>query len=185
MITFEVIPIELRSNELVKDVKSLLMEVFEAKVIVQPQIPIPSEFKNMYRRQYDGLKLLQWLSSLRSIRTSVLVGVADVDAYVSGLNFIFGIADPKNRVALVFLERLKDVENSSGVSRYALRIKKEVLHEVGHVLGLKHCSYRRCVMTFSNSLYDTDLKELKYCNSCYNLLIKSGYEVNPKFMINQ
>jgi predicted Zn-dependent protease len=31
---------------------------------------------------------------------------------------------------------------------------------------LKHCSQHRCVMFFSNSLTDTDLKENEFCHRC-------------------
>ncbi|MEM1679611.1 MAG: archaemetzincin family Zn-dependent metalloprotease [Sulfolobales archaeon] len=181
---FEVLPIELRTHSLVEVVKNLLVDVFEASVVVLPYVHAPQEFENVYRRQYDGLKLLNWSSRLRTTSTSILVGVADLDAYVPGLNFIFGIADPKEGVALVFLKRLRDSNELVG-TKYVSRIKKEVLHEVGHVLGLRHCSNRRCVMAFSNSIYDTDFKEFKYCYKCYDLLIRLGYRVRRTYMLEQ
>ena len=39
-------------------------------------------------------------------------------------------------------------------------------HGAPHVLGLGHCENARCVMYFSNSLADTDLKSEVYCNRC-------------------
>ncbi|MFW9888286.1 MAG: FAD-dependent oxidoreductase [Candidatus Thorarchaeota archaeon] len=49
------------------------------------------------------------------------------------------------------------------------RTEKEVFHELGHVLGLRHCS-KHCVMLFSNSLADTENKPGNYCTDCLQRL---------------
>ena len=38
------------------------------------------------------------------------------------------------------------------------RALTEAVHELGHTYGLGHCPVSTCVMHFSNSLHDTDLK---------------------------
>lgn len=184
MTVFELISLGFYNLKLINVIENFITEVFQSEVIILPQTQVPSDYKNIYRGQYDGFKLLRWSSNLKTVESSILVGLADVDAYVLGLNFIFGIADPKSRVALVFLERLKEAEGLQGV-KFITRVKKEVLHEVGHVLGLRHCSNKKCVMVFSNSIYDTDFKEFKYCGSCYGFLIHSGFSVNPKYSLGE
>ncbi|MDE2570917.1 MAG: archemetzincin, partial [bacterium] len=46
------------------------------------------------------------------------------------------------------------------------RALKECVHELGHAFGLKHCYNARCVMYFSNSIYDTDNKLSHFCEGC-------------------
>ena len=46
------------------------------------------------------------------------------------------------------------------------RALKEAVHELGHTYGLGHCPDSTCVMHFSNSLPDTDLKGWKFCPDC-------------------
>ncbi len=46
------------------------------------------------------------------------------------------------------------------------RALKEAVHELGHTYSLGYCPDPTCVMHFSNSLYDTDLKGWSFCSNC-------------------
>ena len=48
------------------------------------------------------------------------------------------------------------------------RAVKEAVHELGHTYGLGHCRDPRCVMFFSNTLHDTDVKGPGFCAACTN-----------------
>jgi pyruvate-formate lyase-activating enzyme len=45
-------------------------------------------------------------------------------------------------------------------------VLKEAIHELAHVFGLHHCDDWHCVMSFSNSLADADLKGHNFCSRC-------------------
>jgi archaemetzincin len=118
------------------------------------------------RKQYYSSGLLASLKKLE--RDERVVGVADVDLYVPRLNFVFGEADVVSGTAIVSLCRLRQEYYGLAPDEalFLERAAKEIVHELGHTFGLGHCSNNRCVMHFSNSLADTDLKEAHFCNMC-------------------
>ena len=129
---------------------------------ILPQVDILADAYNQNRGQYEGLALLNTFQ----LRGDATLGVTEVDTYTEGLNFIFGLA--LGRKALISLKRLKPKFYGSpdDDELFKLRVLKEAMHELGHIFGLNHCSNRKCVMYFSNSIWDTDVKDRRYCRKC-------------------
>ncbi len=110
------------------------------------------------RSQYDASCLLNRVLRYPGYR---VIGLTDVDITVPYLNFVFGLAVKNGRGAIVSTYRLRN-EN---MERYLLRVKKEIMHELGHTFGLEHCN-NYCVMRFSNSILDVDSKPDHFCDKC-------------------
>jgi archaemetzincin len=111
------------------------------------------------RRQFraDVLLARVALSASRPV-----LGVTDGDCYAGNLNFVFGIAAIGGGAAVVSLSRLR----AADARTFIVRAMKEIFHELGHACGLGHCANSRCVMHFSNSLADTDVKDEQLCAAC-------------------
>ncbi|MBO8174668.1 MAG: archaemetzincin family Zn-dependent metalloprotease [Thermococcus sp.] len=127
---------------------------------------------NEIRGQFLGRTFLPILGMIRSeLRAKAILGITDVDLYEEGLNFIFGLASPYLKAAIISLYRLKP-EFYGERNRELLidRSIKEAMHELGHVFGLDHCPNPKCVMHFSNSIIDTDFKGRDYCDKCIKKL---------------
>ena len=128
-----------------------------------------SDFAQAYnpeRKQYLSSKLLASLK--KSEREEKVIGIADVDLYVPRLNFVFGEADIVSGTAIVSLCRLRPEYYGLAPDEalFLERATKEIVHELGHTFGLGHCPNNKCVMHFSNSLADTDVKEAHFCSKC-------------------
>ncbi len=130
---------------------------------------VPEDAYDSKRRQY---RAQPFLDTLDTFVPPDLHGLALVnyDLFVPRLNFIFGVAQPGGH-ALVALPRLRPsfYKLPTDDAAYFERVTKEVIHELGHVLGLDHCT-QFCVMRFSNTLADTDQKPGQYCQSCQKAL---------------
>lgn len=128
----------------------------------------PSHAFDSRRKQYSSTDILKKTSSKRSSSSGKIIGITDVDLYVSGLNFVFGQAHLRGQAAIISLARLRPSfyrEDEDSKLLFS-RTVKEAVHELGHTYGLTHCSDRGCVMSFSNSIGDVDLKGESFCESC-------------------
>ncbi len=147
----------------------------------------PMLYYDWSRKQYLASKILDWLfDKLGKLGYDRILGICGMDAYVPSLNFVFGLADPIKGVALVFLPRLKPefYGERRDFEKFYKRTFKEVLHEVGHTFGLEHCSNRKCVMSFSNSILDVDFKEAAFCSKCLRKLSRVGINVSKELMLH-
>jgi len=154
------------ADEIMEELKDRVGGIFHCPVEIKAGFSDLARAYNPERKQYFSSKLLASLK--KSQGEERVVGIADVDLYVPRLNFVFGEADMVSGTAIVSLCRL-------GQEYYGLapdevlfleRATKEIVHELGHTFGLGHCPNNKCVMHFSNSLADTDLKKVSFCNKC-------------------
>lgn len=142
-------------------------------VAIGEEIPLPHSAFEKRRGQYLGDMLLKTLRQhAREDRIDGhLLGLIDKDCYSKGLNYLFGQASLGGFEALVALPRLREsfYARQPDDHLFYYRVLKESMHELGHTWGLTHCPDQSCVMHFSNSLHDTDIKQAEFCDICRSL----------------
>ncbi|HOT06420.1 MAG TPA: archaemetzincin family Zn-dependent metalloprotease [Methanotrichaceae archaeon] len=149
------------------------------KADVKPARSMPRRPYNPDRGQYDGPMILEEMET----DGGIVMGVTEMDLYATGLTFIFGMASRKK--TLISLHRLRP-EFYRAVPNMKLlqaRAMKEAMHEIGHGLGLRHCPQISCVMHFSNSIVDTDLKDWRYCRRCSLSLARDGIDLPAEMAV--
>jgi archaemetzincin len=154
------------AGETMEKLQDRVSGIFHCPVEIQAGFGDLVRAYNPERKQYLSSELLSSLGKAgRELR---IVAIVDVDLYVPRLNFVFGEADVLSGTAIVSLCRLRPEYYGLALDEvlFLERAAKEIVHELGHTFGLGHCANNKCVMHFSNSLADTDLKETHFCSMC-------------------
>jgi len=142
--------------------------VFHCPVVIKTGFNHLSHAYNSYRNQYLASTLLESLVTSEKRDDEKTIGIVEVDLYCSHLSFVFGEADYNSSTAVMSLCRLRQEYYGLPADRdiFITRACKETIHELGHTFGLPHCPNLTCVMHYSNSLADTDWKEIYFCENC-------------------
>lgn len=133
-----------------------------------------SEFYDSARRQYDGNKLIKEIDFRFVSDTVKILGIFNVDLFIPILTYIFGQAFLNGRAGIASIYRLNNERYGIKADEkiFVDRIRKEVIHELGHTFGLIHCKNPDCVMRSSTYVEDIDQKSSHLCNHCrLNLMI--------------
>ena len=130
---------------------------------------------NARRGQYDaGAVLDRVLAPLVREHDDALalMGLACEDLYHGDLNFVFGLGSHGQRVGLYSVYRFhRWIPEGQDADKVALRrTLKTSVHEIGHILGMAHCTFYHCVMNGSNSLDESDRRPLFLCPVCLRKL---------------
>lgn len=132
--------------------------------------PLPWESRPVRldgREQVDADGLLAALEASAG-PGSVHIGLTTLDLGLALFTFVFGRATRNGRAAIVSLARLGPEQYGLAADRNLTvrRAVAEILHELGHVAGLGHCSDVGCIMQFATSVERIDLRGLEFCSSC-------------------
>ena len=152
-----------KSREVVTEVIEALEAVFRIEPGSEAVVKdVDKEAYDRSRMQYNASILLNSITSTSARATTdssvYLLWIVSEDIFVRGMNFVFGIAKP-GKGAVLSTYRLDSLN----------LIKKEAIHEMGHVFGLQHCS-NKCVMQFSNSVNEAKKKPAELCDKCKYML---------------
>lgn len=173
-----------------------LSSFFGTDVRVSRNVIIPITLFNEEKGQYDGRKLLKFLTENMTLKEVKAVNLAlfDRDLFIGSLDYAFGLASPFPKISVISILRLhphfqKDYFTGGLKKRkagrfplfvrrlgsqekalYYDRILKEAIHGIGHTMGLTHCSQKDCIMHPSDTINFIDSKETGFCKSCRGLL---------------
>ena len=152
-----------------REASAVLRSVYDADVSIASDQDLPSEAYDSGRDQYHAESFIELAADVA--RGEKAIGITPADLYYRRRNYVFGLAYLDGRSCVVSTNRLS-TSSDGGFSRltaeevFADRLRKEIIHEAGHMLGLDHCENNRCAMSFSPTVQEVDRKEETLCGSC-------------------
>jgi archaemetzincin len=155
-------------TELARGVVARVSRRVRVPCILRPP-PLDDELPYLaHRDQVDADRLLILLEKAFTAESALQVALTLSDIGSPLFTFFFGRARLHGTTALVSLARLDPAYYGLPTnSEVALqRAVSEILHELGHNLGLQHCGDSACLMHLTGSVEAIDVRGTSYCPSC-------------------
>ncbi|UCC12015.1 MAG: archaemetzincin family Zn-dependent metalloprotease [candidate division WOR-3 bacterium] len=143
-------------------IKDIIEKKIDHEVRRADSFDIPEDAYDAMRKQHHALKIIETIAARHRPNSGFNLCLLHDDIYIDRMNFVFGLADPRINTAVVSSFRLNGTHLID-------RLVKEIVHELGHLMGLGHCADLKCVMHFSNTLSDTDQKSADLCTRCRSI----------------
>jgi archaemetzincin len=146
-----------------------LSGLFKKSIVILPPINIPAAFENKFLHEYSSDSIINILSKLKNETIVEVVGLTHEELYTIKNDapspyfdeHIFGIGFLPGNACVVSDNRFKTRDKNL----YLTRIKNVILHEMGHNMGLDHCTNPSCIMNpGSFNMLNNDGSD--YCEVC-------------------
>jgi archaemetzincin len=153
-----------------------IRDFYNKQTIVLPPITMPAHFFDTTIRQYYADSLITLLSGLRNDTIVEVVGITHNPIFtIKGKNDslpyydknIFGFGYQPGSACIVSDSRF----SSDYQTLHLNRLRKVIIHEIGHNLGLMHCQDEKCLMSEKNgNTIILDNSGNDYCQKCKDVL---------------
>jgi archaemetzincin len=148
---------------------------FAMEVRALPWLDLDTENITTRRNPTTGNRQLLTTDILTALKKRMpddafcLLGVTMEDLYPEpSWNFVFGQASLRERVGVYSFARYDpkfygELRGRNWATALLRRSCRVLVHEAGHMFGLAHCVYFRCVFNGSNHLAESDARPLHEC----------------------
>ena len=150
-----------------------LRSVYGCDAMLHDARTLPEDAYDESRGQYRAEAFIELAGRVGSAEKNIALTTEDL--FYRRRNYVFGLAYLSGDGSVVSTYRLQTAADGGRLNRsedevFAGRVRKEVVHEIGHTLGLEHCDDERCVMNFSPTVREVDVKNQQLCADCSTLV---------------
>jgi archaemetzincin len=167
------------SSTPLEHVRRLIARELGASSVILPPREVPRRSYSPERGQHDAEVLLDELFDALPERCLRVIGVTEADLFIGGRTFVFGYAHLSDGMALCSLARLREsyYGRVPDDARLEARLRRAVVHELGHTFGVPHCE-DNCVMHSVTHVESLDDLTAEYCELC-RVRVERGLLIEP------
>ena len=167
----DIVPVGDVTGRVKREASAALRSVYDFEVTVHDEQGVPDGAYDRSRDQYRAEQFIELVSRVGGGQKNI--GITPYDLYYRRRNYVFGLAYLNGNGSVISTHRLQPKSRADGgistkpsEELFTDRVRKEVVHEIGHTLGLEHCDNNRCVMSFSPTEREVDQKNEHLCGTC-------------------
>lgn len=165
----DVVPVGEVDPVVKREASNGLRAIYDCEVKVSDPRAVPEEAYDNSRDQHRAEEFIDLAKRVGDGAKNI--AITPHDLYYHRRNYVFGLAYLGGSGSVISTYRLRTSSDGGFSDRsageiFSDRVRKEVIHEIGHTFGLEHCENNRCVMNFSPTVREVDVKEESLCGSC-------------------
>lgn len=155
------------NHEYVDYIKTSVKNFYGYDCVIKTKINLTNAILTRSKTRYEAGKILKQYNSKENI---LLITEKDI-AHRKSNDFpewgVFGLGFRPGTTCVISTFRLK---KNVSKAKFLERLKKVALHEIGHNLGLEHCTYdKNCMMTSAGgTAKQVDREKIWFCFKCWN-----------------
>jgi len=156
-------------KKIVVDIVRGLTDFYHKKIIVEKPVPLDAHLLAASKKRYSGDSILKRFNSSTNTLVVSEVDIVTPKKGVTNEWGVFGLGFRPGTVCVISSYRLK---KDASPKLFTERLQKVSIHEVGHNLGLEHCTKDpECMMNAAKgTIKQVDLEKIMFCKNCSRII---------------